>query len=218
MSDKLISVLAQIEELRTEKAVSNEQAALASYVIEKLTDQDEALLANRLVHCGSDPASLQLALDGSVSEPIRRAHAQGPGALAEGERQDWLLLASQSLGEEGLDMTVHAKVLQFMAAVRFLQTATVGEKADAVEGELAKIKALPYVTQTIGGVAMRHYTSDRGFAAAYWSGESFAAVQQGELTFVGCTGEATLESIGCTVDKPLGPQFGLIFAKENVSA
>jgi len=214
MNDKLKNVLAQIEELRQEKALHNEQAALASYVLERLTDQDEAMLANRLVHCGSDPASLQLALTGAVSDPVQRAHTMGPGCLTEDERGEWLLLASQSLGEEGLDYTVRQKVTQFLGALTFLQTASGLELQGAIEAELEKIVSLSYVTQVVGGVAMKTYTSDRGFAAAYWSGEQYAAVEQGDLTFVGCTGEATLDSIGVKVDKQISPQFGLIFAKQ----
>jgi len=43
-----------------------------------------------------------------------------------------------------------------------------------------------------------------------WLGQEFAAVKEGQTTFIGSQGR-TLEEIGVKVDKQLSPTFGIMF-------
>ena len=200
-----------LEGARKEGLIDNEVANLVTEALK--LEGNEALFANRLISRGSDPASLELAHSGEISEPTMRAHQQGPGSLSEEEKEPWLILASASLDESAkADLPVTDKFKQFHQALTWLETATDEEKTEAAGKELQKILDIPFEDGEVGGVPMRVYTSDRGFASAYWSGEDFAAVKEGELTFVGSK-EKTLEEIGVTVDKQLSPTFGIIFPK-----
>lgn len=204
-------ISSKIEEARKNGLLNNEAANLATDAI-KLED-DEALFANRVISRGSDPASLELALKGEISEPTMRAHRMGPGSLKENEKEEWLVLAAASIDEnEKSDLPVTEKFNQFRKAVDWLETASEEEKKEAANKELQKILNIPFEEGEIAGVNMRIYTSDRGFASAYWSGEECAAVKQGKLTFVGSQ-EKSLDDIGVKVDKQLSPTFGIIFEK-----
>ncbi len=166
-----------------------------------------------MISRGSDPASLELALKGTINKSTRRAHDTGPGSLKDEEREAWLILASASNDEHSAaDLPPTEKFKQFHRALIWLETATDDEKTTAAEKELQKILNIPFEDGEVGGIKMRIYTSDRGFASAYWSGEEFAAVKEGALTFVGSK-EKTLEEIGVRVDKQLSPTFGIIFEK-----
>ena len=206
-------VLAAIEALRKERKISNDAANAATVALQ--LQGDEAMLVNRLINRGSDPASLQFAITGSVAEPIRRAHTEGPGSLKEGEREDWLVLAAVSFPDDQKDAPSSAKVRQFCKAVAWLRDPDVSnkERRQQAQEELQKIVSLPFEQDTVGGVEMRIYNSDLGFAAAYWSGEEFAAVRQGVNVFVGSSGRS-LEELGVRVDKTVTPAFGIIFGKE----
>lgn len=191
------------------RKIGNEQANLATVALN--LEGDEALLANRLICRGSDPASLELLLTGVVSEPTMRAHTEGPGSLKAEEKEGWLVLASASIDENAKeDTSVLEKAQQFFDAIQWLKTATQEERGCAVKTEYDKIINLPYEESEIGGITMRVYTSDRGFASAYWSGVEFAAVKTGGPTFVGSCNRP-LSEIGVAVHKELSPQFGLIF-------
>ena len=198
-----------VEKSRKAGFVGNESANL---VADALTlEGDEALFANRIVSRGSDPASLELALTGKISEPIMRAHRLGPGSLKEEERERWLILASVSLDEHSeAELPPTRKFAQFNEALNWLKSATDEEKKEAAEEELRKILALPFEDGEVGGIKMRIYNSDKGFASAYWSGQEFAAVKEGQTTFVGSQGR-TLDEIGVKVNKQLSPTFGIIF-------
>ena len=200
-----------IEAARKKGLINNESANLASHAIE--LEGDEAMFANRIISRGSDPASLELALSGKISESTMRAHRSGPGSLKEDEKEPWLILAAASMDEnEKSELPVTEKFKQFHEALNWLKDAPEEEKKEAANTELQKILSLPFEEGEINGVKMRIYTSDRGFASAYWSGNDFAAVKQGKLTFIGSQ-EKTLDEIGVKVDKQLSPTFGIIFEK-----
>lgn len=205
----LNEIIGKIEEMRKKGLLNNEAANLASDALK--LEGDEALLANRLVSRGSDPASLELALNGKINEPTMRAHRMGPGALKDDERRPWLVLAAASIDETGAaDVPVSQKFKQFYDAMKWLETAPQEEKDAAAQKELEKILNIPFEEGEVNGVKMRIYTSDRGFASAYWSGEEFAAVKEGKLTFIGSQGKS-LEELGIKVDKQLSPTFGICF-------
>ncbi|MBI5369977.1 hypothetical protein HZA85_02205 [Candidatus Uhrbacteria bacterium] len=204
-------MIKSIEEARRAGHISNESANLASVALG--LKGDEALFANRIVSRGSDPASLELARFGSISEPVMRAHQLGPGSLKEDEREHWLVLSSVSMDENAAaDLPPTAKFKQFHDALKWLETATDTEKRAAADKEKGAILALPFEQNEVGGVSMRVYESDRGFASAYWSGQEVAAVREGDLTFVGSQSRPLAE-LGITVDKQLSPTFGIIFPK-----
>ena len=210
--EKVIKEIGQkIEGARKNRLLDNETANL---VVDALgLEGDEALFANRVISRGSDPASLELALKGKISEPTMRAHRMGPGSLKNDERESWLVLASASIDEHSAaDLPPTKKFEQFHQALNWLETATDEEKKVAADKELKKILNIPFEEGEISGVKMRIYSSDRGFASAYWSGEEFAAVKEGKLTFIGSQGKS-LDEIGVKVDKKLSPIFGIIFEK-----
>ncbi|MDD4332497.1 MAG: hypothetical protein PHT51_00060 [Patescibacteria group bacterium] len=201
-----------IEDARKNRFIDNETANLISAALE--LKGDEALFANRVISRGSDPASFELALKGEISKPTMRAHRSGPGSLTDEERDPWLVLAHASIDEHSAaDLPPTAKFKQFHEALKWLESASDEEKKAAAEEEFQKIINLPFEEGEIRGVKMRIYNSDRGFASAYWSGEGYAAVKEGNLTFVGSK-EKTLQEIGVKVDKELSPTFGIIFEKK----
>jgi len=205
----LNEIFGKIEDMRKKGLLNNEAANLASDALK--LEGNEALLANRLVSRGSDPASIEMALNGNISEPTMRAHTMGPGALNEEERKPWLVLAAASIDEHATaDLPVSEKFKQFYEALKWMETAPQEEKDAAAQKEMEKILAIPFEEGEVRGVKMRVYTSDRGFASAYWSGEEFAAVKQGNLTFVGSQGKS-LEELGIKVDKQLSSTFGICF-------
>ena len=210
--EKVITEIEEkIEEARKNGLINNESANLASQVIN--LEGDEALFANRVISRGSDPASLELALNGKISESTMRAHLMGPGSLKEEEREPWLILAAASIDEnKTAELPPTKKFEQFHQALKWLETATEEDKKEAANKEFEKILDLPFKEDEINGVKMRIYNSDRGFASAYWSGEEYAAVEEREATFVGSQ-ERSLEEIGIKVDKQLSPTFGIIFKK-----
>lgn len=202
----------QIEAARKNRLIDNETANLVTSALK--LEGLEALFANRVLSRGSDPASLELALHGKISEPVMRAHTTGPGSLKTEEREPWLILASASLDEHSAaELSPTKKFEQFHKALTWLETASDDEKKIAADKELEKILHIPFEQGEVSGVNMRVYTSDRGFASAYWSGEEFAAVKEHGLTFVGSQGRP-LQEIGVNVDKQLSPTFGIIFEKK----
>ncbi len=211
--EKIIAEISErIEDARKGGLIDNEVANLVTDSLQ-LSGED-ALFANRVISRGSDPASLELAMTGTVSEATMRAHTLGPGALSEDEKGSWLVLAAASIDENAkADLPITEKFNQFRKAVNWLETASDEEKKEAANAELQKILNLPFKVENIGGVNMQVYTSDRGFASAYWSGKGYAAVKQGNMIFVGSQ-EKPLEEIGVKVDKQLSPTFGIIFEKK----
>lgn len=203
-------VLAAIEQLRKNREISNDAANAASVALQ--LEGDEAMLANRLINRGSDPASFQLVIRGEISEAVRRAHTQGPGLLKEDEREDWLVLAAASFPDDQKDALPSIKIRQFCQAVAWLRTALEEDRRIIAQEEYEKIVSLPFLRGEVSGVEMRIYDHDFGFAAAYWSGEEYAAVRQGADVFVGSQGRS-LEELGVKVDKLVTPTFGMIFGK-----
>src|SRR3989338_3368785 len=127
----------RIEAARKDGFIDNDTANLATAALQ--LSGDEALFANRVVSRGSDPASLELALTGSISEPVMRAHRRGPGSLNDDERAQWLMLASASLDEDAhADLPPTKKFAQFHKALHWLETAPADEKRRAADNELAK--------------------------------------------------------------------------------
>ncbi len=208
--EALVNELGQkIEAARKAGLINNEVANLVTYALK--LEGDEALFANRVIARGSDPASLEFALQGEISEPVMRAHTQGPGALKEHERDAWLLLAHASIDEHAnAKLSPSKKFAQFHDALKWLETASEEERKEAIDHEFQKIIATPFEIAEVRGVSMRVYTSDLGFASAYWNGCEFAAVKEDQLTFVGSQNR-TLQEIGIQVDKQLSPTFGIIF-------
>jgi hypothetical protein len=205
-----------IEEARRAGAIGSDNARLATAALN--LDAPDAMLANRLVVQGSDPASLENYLgylDGrdrqSASAAIMRAHHRGPGCLNSEERRRWLVLASQSR-DEAHEGTVFSKVEQFMAAVDWLRRATSEEKEAAASEELHRILDLPYEIEAVAGVVTRVYTDDSGFAAAYWSGHEYAAVRTEAGDILIGSSDRTLEAHGFDVSrlKMLSPTFGIL--------
>jgi len=211
-------ILAAIEAARRAGTINNDAARAASVAL-TLTG-DDAMLANRIIAQGSDPASIEYLADGEVSAPIALAHRQGPGSLTGEDRERWLALAALS-HDESRESTLSQRVLDLAGAVMTWQRATPENKAVLAEGFRNKIAALPFDVRTVGGRQMRVYDADLGFAAAYWDGHSCAA-QRGvyngaPYVAVGSNG-TPLADLGITVDKPLTPCFGIIEQPEAVAA
>ena len=205
-----------IEAARLAGVLSNDAARAASVAL-TLTG-DDAMLAVRVLVQGSDPASLEYVTTGDVSAPIRQAHRQGPGGLAEGEDRDrWLYLAALSC-DESKPTTLRERVAQFCQAVIDVNDYLPMKRRAIIGAKESEIKCLPFTTGKVGGREMRVYATDLGFAAAYWEGEACAAVRCHEADgssylAVGANAPATLEGLGVKVDKTLAPAFGLIFEK-----
>jgi len=122
-------ILADIEAARKARQLNNEAANLATSALS--LEGDEAMVGNRIVSRGSDPASLELIAFGKISDATRRARAKGPGCLTAEEREPWLVLAAASLDESGqAEIPPSAKIAQFIEAVNWLRTATAIEKAE----------------------------------------------------------------------------------------
>lgn len=213
-------LLDMIETARRSGRIGNDAARAASIALG--LKGDDAMLACRLIAQGSDPASLELVATGAVSAPIAQAHRQGPGGLTGADRDRWLLLAAAS-HDEARESSLLDRVRGFVRGLREVEEA--GRDADKaramIEREERRIMASPYRMATISGRKMRLYESDLGFAAAYWSDESCAAVlgSYGGKPYVavGSNG-VTLESLGVVVEKLLAPSFGIIESPAAVDA
>jgi hypothetical protein len=216
MTTTIKTILESIEAARRAGDLSNDAARAASVALE-LTG-DDAMLACRIIAQGADPASIQYAAGGTVDDHIALAHRQGPGSLTGQEREDWLYLASLSI-DESHGSTLRERLAGLADASFRYQSATPEERAAGAEAKRAEIASLPYRVATVGGREMRVYSSDLGFAAAYWDGEPCAAVEgdyNGErYAAVGSNG-TPLADLGVTVDKPLSPCFGILEKPESL--
>jgi hypothetical protein len=168
---------------------------------------------------------------------IESAHWQGPGCLLDGtglsgdpcdlstlseaNRTEalWLVLAACSdCTEEGYgeDTSLTERVQRGLAAAL----------------KVLDILAKPYRVLDAANASLRDFVAtteftpdprfgkpmsdqDHGFYVGYKQGHTCVAVQAGSLTFYGTVPSTTLEDEGVTVDKPLSPQFGIVFAKEG---
>ena len=105
-------------------------------------------------------------------------------------------------------------VKKFMASLDALDNALISTKEEWAAEELKSIMDIPFSTAVVGGVTMRVYDSDRGFAAAVWDTsdpQDVAAVMCDTHLMVGCPPyKPTLEEQGIAVDKPLYPRFGIV--------
>ncbi|HET6494071.1 MAG TPA: hypothetical protein VFH61_01755 [Thermoleophilia bacterium] len=219
MNDSIQNILDAIEAARLAGTLNNDSARAASVALG--LEGDDAMLANRLIAQGSDPASLEYVATGSVSAPVAHAHRNGPGSLEGEDRRSWLLLAALSV-DESQDSTLRKRTGQFAQAVTFLNEGGLwcGKDSDAlIAAKEAEIRQLPHALLPVGGPFLPTYKADLGFAAAYWSGASAAAVigsHNGETyVAVGSNGTPLVE-LGITVDKPIAPCFGIIEDAEAV--
>lgn len=223
MTPNVSEIVRVIEELRKQREVGNEVARLVTFALTELNKperQEEAILANRMIVQGADPYSIEI-YNEDVTEGVRSAHFSGPGKLTGKDKRRWLILAYLSEDEAantGLDVVQRVRrFFDFAKQARHVlqgQGEIDGKDGDQLAREMENdILSLPYVTREIGTRTMRLYESDRGFAAAYWDGEEFAAVRDADgLIFVGSQG-ASLADCGILVDKPLGAHFGIVFPK-----
>jgi len=214
-------LLKEIETSRERGGLTGDQARAASLALG--LEGDEAMLAVRLLGQGSDPASLEYVAQGAVSDMVARAHREGPGVYEDqNSDQCWhyLLLCGVSADEASPPATLRARLLQLAGAVSLLRAPRAEfpnkERCEAlVASERKKIVDLPYALLCLHGIPTQLYVSDRGFAAAYWSGREHAATfnedPRGNYVAVGTRPGTTLAQVGIPVDKKLSPSFGLIF-------
>lgn len=218
MNDTIQKILDSIEAARQAGEINNDAARAASVSLG--LEGDEAMLANRVLAQGSDPASLEYVITGSVSDHIATAHRQGPGSLGGEERRHWLLLAAMS-ADESEDSNLRERVIRFSEGIAIRDDA---EAERAIRVKEAEILALRSVGIIIGDRGMQLYDADLGFAAAYWAGEQCAAVlgvYDGEpYVAVGADQSRdapSLEELGVPVDKALSTHFGVIEDRETVA-
>lgn len=229
--NSLISLIAGLIQLGQEsRQIDGEKANLLEGVLK--LEGSELILANRLITRGADPYALEYYLKGKVSPHIEAAHFGGPGSLTGDDKNDWLLKAYHSADEFAqANATVRERLEGFLSGAEELQGLVSVEydqdperNAKKIASMEEEIKSLPFTRQILGGVEMRLYTSDLGFAAAYWSGEEFAAVKASDgLTFIGSDktgGGRPLPEIGIKVDKELKRDeepchFGIIFPENQ---
>lgn len=220
MHNDIQNIINLIEQARRNKILNNESARAATIVLG--FEGHDALLANRLLAQGSDPASLEYAFYGKISDSIMTAHRFGPGSL-EGEYRDyWLLLAALST-DESKDSSFLARIQQFCDAYARMKFKGLDVNSESnrrlIDEKRKEIDELDYVTLPVGGVFMRLYAADLGFAAAYWAGEECAAVLgsfNGEPYVAVGSKRTPLADLGVKVDKVLSPTFGIIEDKERV--
>ena len=220
-------ILSLIEEARVAKALTNDQARVASVGL--ALEGDEAMLACRLIAQGSDPASLDYIDTGEVSAKVALAHKEGPGVFKadDPDRLDYLSLCALSADESQDTGGVRGRFYGFMHAMEILGMDE-RWRENVMEGlgrlELKKIMSLPYVTNQVNGVVMRIYTTDRGFAAAVWdekdpqlvaavlghfNGEPYLAIGIPPYP-------PTLAEQGIKVDKLHAPRFGIVENPDEV--
>ena len=139
---------------------------------------------------------------------------QGPGHLEGEDRDDWLFLAKLSADEcKDVHAAVTNRLTELSVAVDCYNNFDGKQRQDAIEAMEEEICDLPFTEENIQGVNTRVYTSDLGFAAAYWNGHEHAAVRDADgLLFVGSK-RLILSRVGITPDKVLSPTFGIIFPK-----
>jgi hypothetical protein len=226
MNDSIQNILDSIEAARLAGRLNNDAARAASIALG--LEGDDAMLANRLIAQGSDPASLEYVAKGAVSPHIAHAHRNGPGSLEGEERRSWLLLAALST-DESQGSTLRERLAQFAEAlsafhVLSAETHFHNESPEAeklIHEKDLEIRTLPYVAADVGGRTLRVYKADLGFAAAYWSGAEVAAVlgtYNGEPYIAVGSNGTPLEELGITVDKPIAPCFGIIEDPDKVAA
>jgi hypothetical protein len=212
-------IVGLIEQARATRQLGNDQARAASVAL--TLEGDDAMLANRLISQGADPASLDYLETGEVTPKIRQAHFNGPGAFEADDpaRMDYLALCALSADESQGTGTVREKFWGFFEAMRRLNYSDLdfqeAAMAELARRELDKIENLPYSVATVAGRSMRVYVTDRGFAAAAWDGECCAAVlgrdESGPYLAVGSPPYAnTLEELGVEIDKEISPRFGIV--------
>lgn len=226
----LQAVQETISGLAKSRAVTRDQERVANEV---LADQKYALLANRTLNQGADPAWLQMVAPEAVAviatsfglsseqvnNAIELAHKAGPAAFAidSPEEMLWLLLAKYSIDEADKLEGPHKVVAASARKMVELEQYASGQHDFLADAQAYRTKILSEVISheiaSLGsGVPL--YTSDLGFYAAYRTGNHVAAVRATDgLVFYGTDGSVTLEEAGITVDKPLSKTFGIVFPK-----
>jgi hypothetical protein len=215
------SILSDIESARSAGLLNNDAARAASIALG--LEGDDAMLANRLIAQGSDPASLEYVATGAVSTPVAQAHRNGPGALEGEDRRSWLLLAALSV-DESKGSTLRERVLQFADGLgqlrRCLEDGDHETRETLIAEKEQEIRTLPHALIPVGGPFLPTYRADFGFAAAYWNGASAAAVigsYNGEPYIAVGSNGTPLDQLGITVDKSIAPCFGIIENPEEVA-
>lgn len=212
------NILAAIESARRAGTLSNDAARAASIAL--TLKGDDAMLAARIVAQGADPASIEYLATGEVSPAVALAHRNGPGPLTGEDRERWLALAALS-ADESQESTLRARVIGLAEGVHRFRTMGADERKALADGKRREIGALSSKLGTVGGREMRVYSSDLGFAAAYWDGEPCAAVlgsyNGAPYLAVGSNG-TPLADLGVTVGKPLAPCFGIVEDPAAVAA
>jgi len=220
---ELNDFMKHLTRVRTCQALSVDQIRLIEIAIG--LSGDEAMLATRALGGGPDPASLEYLSTGKVSTLVARAHQLGPGVF-EGknldQRNHYLGLCALS-ADESQERTVRDNLLSFAEALDTLWSEDVEEFEMGAQVELQKITALPFRVVDVLGTPTRLYRSDRGFAAAYWSGERHAAVAgvfQGKpYLAVGTVADTTLAQVfSIQPGKRISPQFGIVEEPDLVAA
>jgi hypothetical protein len=226
VSERVQQIKDLIEEARQAKELSNDQARVASVALN--LEENDAMLACRLVCQGADPASLDYIDTGDVDELVMEAHKNGPGVYKADDpnRLDYLALCALSADESKGTTGVRGRFHGFLRAMQVLGMEDPQLREDVMEGlgkrELEKIQNLPYVTNQVLGTVMRIYTTDRGFAQAAWAGQSVAAVlgtgHDGKpyLALGAPPYCPTLKEQGIEVDKDLYPRFGIVSNPDEV--
>lgn len=221
----LQNALDAIERARDEGALCNDAARAASAALRM--EGDEAMLANRILSQGADPASLEYVKLGIVSEPIARAHTRGPASLEGEERMKWLIYATQSADEsKAQHSTLRERVLRFANGIRWLITEPDATQRAAAYDHLNAIKLEPKIMAPIGGMVIPVYTRDIGFASAYWSGQDVAAVYcpaggkdpESPYLAIGTSKAELPESVAACCDKRIAPAFQLVLHDEELIA
>jgi hypothetical protein len=209
-NETVASVLASINALAASGAIDKNAARAAGLAL-GFTGND-AMLAVRLLADGSDPASIEYLGTGTVSEPIALAHARGPGSLTGEDRDRWLNLASVS-HDESKGSTLRDRVNGFILADATLRgdLTDSGAREARIEAKRAEVAGLAFTLETIGGREMRVYSTDLGFAAAYWDGEPCAAVRGTGIMFCASSG-TPLADLGVTIPEvgQRGPCFSVL--------
>jgi hypothetical protein len=231
MNERVRKILDLIEEARVAEDLGNDQARTASVALG--LEGHDAMLACRLIAQGSDPASLDYLDTGEVDPKIMLAHREGPGIYESSAdrwlRRDYLALCALSADESQGTGTMRERFWGFYEAMKRLTYEDEVFREAAMDRlgqvELSKIMALPYKWAKVGGVAMRVYTSDRGFAAAVWDEEdpqtvaAVLGIWNGEpyLAVGAPPYHQTLAEQGIKVDKVKTPRLGIIEDPDEVA-
>lgn len=220
-----------IAELSKSKSITREQERIADA---SLADSSFALLANRSLNQGADPAWLSMVVPDAVNTvashlgltpeqadaAIKLAHSAGPGAFKQDSPEEflWLVLAKHSI-DEANKSAEPAKVLaasaRKMVQLEQYVASNPSFETDARAFRQQIIEEVKQEGSAALGTDIPLYANDLGFYVAYRTGHHAAAVRSKDgLFFYGTDGSLTLEQSGIKVDKQLSPTFGIVFPQK----